>query len=206
MRNSETLHPEWGYFAPTRSFIRTARAVVVATVVGAIAGGILVAWVSHSGTETSVAARTLVDLPVKPAPAPRISSDHVVHAINPSRGEEQSALAPEADRPSAKEITTEFSASSTPDASTGKASPAAKPAFAARLPRMAHSTPVKKPASRTSSPYASRHEPTRVARGEHYMRRSSDEYRASDARGGYYRESGHWSGYYGGGERAYGDW
>ena len=51
----------------------------------------------------------------------------------------------------------------------------------------------------------SRHEPM-SSRGQYYMKRSSDEYRASDARGGYYRESRHWGGYYGGGERAYEDW
>jgi hypothetical protein len=62
------FHPEWGYLVPAPTFIRTARVVLVATVVGAIAGGIIVGWVSHSGTETSVAARTLVDASVEPRP------------------------------------------------------------------------------------------------------------------------------------------
>jgi hypothetical protein len=38
MRHSEKFHPEWGYLAPAPSFIRTARVVLAATVVGAIAG------------------------------------------------------------------------------------------------------------------------------------------------------------------------
>jgi hypothetical protein len=34
----EKFHPEWGYLAPAPSFIRTARVVLAATNVGAIAG------------------------------------------------------------------------------------------------------------------------------------------------------------------------
>jgi len=88
LRDQWDLHPEWGYLAPSPSFIRTARAVVLATVVGVIAGGSLIAWISHSGTETSVAARTLVNAPVEPSPARSTGPDHVVRAIIP-----QSALA-----------------------------------------------------------------------------------------------------------------
>jgi hypothetical protein len=204
VRNQWDLHPEWGYLAPSPGFIRTARAVGLATVVGVLVGGSLIAWVSHSGTETSVAARTLVNAPVEPSPAP--SQDHVVHAIIPSP---QSALASVED-PLVDETATELSADSTTKATegnTGKSPSAAKPLFTARLPR-ARFTAIKKPPSRTNmtSRYASRHEPIRLARGQYYMRKSSDEYRASDARGGYYRESRHWGGYYGGGWRAYEDW
>jgi hypothetical protein len=38
MRHPQKLHPEWGYLAPTPSFIRTVRVVFAATAVRAIAG------------------------------------------------------------------------------------------------------------------------------------------------------------------------
>jgi len=197
------LHPEWGYLAPGPGFIRTVRAVALATVFGAIVGGSLIAWISHSATETSVAARTLVNAPIDPRPSRSTSQDHVVHAINPPP---QSALT-SGENPSVNETATDLSADSivkAPEEDTGKSSSEAKPLFTARLPHV-HFTPLKKRAYR-SSRYASRHE-LMSSRGQYYMRRSSDEYRAtSDARGGYYRESRHWGGYYGSGERAYEDW
>jgi hypothetical protein len=61
MRGSTNFHPEWGYLAPTQSFIRTARVALVATAVGAIVGvGVGFSRISHQVTETSVAARTMV--------------------------------------------------------------------------------------------------------------------------------------------------
>ena len=191
MRSQWDLHPEWGYLAPSPGFIRTARAVGLATVVGAIVGGSVIAWISHSATETSVAARTLVNAPVEPRPARSTSQDYVVHPSPRSAGAS-------VEDPLVNETATEFNAGSTtkaPEAETGRSSSAAKPLLTARLPRM-HFTPVKKPASRTNltSRDPSRHEPIRLARGQYYTRKSSDEYRASDARGGYYRESRHWGG------------
>ena len=60
MRHSEKFHPEWGYLAPAPSFIRTARVVLAATVVGAIAGaGVVFSLVAHPSSGTSVALRTL---------------------------------------------------------------------------------------------------------------------------------------------------
>ena len=60
MRHSEKFHPKWGYLAPAPSFIRTARVVLAATVVGAIAGaGVVFSLVAHPSSETSVALRTL---------------------------------------------------------------------------------------------------------------------------------------------------
>ena len=203
MSSQWDLHPEWGYLAPGPGFIRTVRAVALATVFGAIVGGSLIAWISHSATETSVAARTLVTAPIDTRPARSTSQDHVVHAINPPP---QSALA-SGENPSVNETAAEVSAGAVtkaPAADTGESPSAVKPLFTARLSH-AHFTPLKKRAYRTSR-YASRHE-LMSSRGQYYMRRSSDEYRAtSDARGGYYRESRHWGGYYGSGERAYEDW
>jgi hypothetical protein len=102
------LHPEWGYLAPSSGFIRTVRAVALATVFGVIMGGSLIAWIRHSATETSVAARTLVNAPIDPRPARSTSQDHVVHAINPPP---QSALA-SGENPSVNETATELSAGS----------------------------------------------------------------------------------------------
>jgi hypothetical protein len=39
MRSAGNFSPEWGYLAPAPSFARTARVVLVATAIGATAGG-----------------------------------------------------------------------------------------------------------------------------------------------------------------------
>ena len=56
------FHPEWGYLAPGRSFIRTLRAILIATAVGAVAGGGFVLLIVSGAPEDSrsVAARTPV--------------------------------------------------------------------------------------------------------------------------------------------------
>lgn len=60
MRYAGNFHQEWGYLAPAPSFIRTARAILVAAAVGATAGaGVVFSLVGREDTETSVAARTL---------------------------------------------------------------------------------------------------------------------------------------------------
>ncbi len=64
MGNAMNFHPEWGYLAPAPSFLRTMRTVLVATAVGATAGGgVVVSLVGHSAGQTSVAERTLVRPP-----------------------------------------------------------------------------------------------------------------------------------------------
>ena len=61
-----SFHPEWGCLAPAPSFLRTMRTVLVATAVGATAGGgVVLTLVGHSAGQTSVAERTLV----RPIPA-----------------------------------------------------------------------------------------------------------------------------------------
>ena len=61
MRHAKKFHPEWGFLAPAPSFMRTLRTVLVATAVGATAGGGLVlSLVDQSTGQTSVAERTLV--------------------------------------------------------------------------------------------------------------------------------------------------
>jgi hypothetical protein len=62
MRHIMNFHPEWGCLAPAPSFTRTMRTVLVATAVGAVAGGgVVLSLDAHSaGGQTSVAERTLV--------------------------------------------------------------------------------------------------------------------------------------------------
>jgi|HubBroStandDraft_4_1064222.scaffolds.fasta_scaffold785339_1 hypothetical protein len=66
MRYAMNFHPEWGCLAPAPSFLRTMRTVLVATAVGATAGGgVVLSLIGHSAGQTSVAERTLV----RPGPA-----------------------------------------------------------------------------------------------------------------------------------------
>ncbi len=61
MRRAANFNPEWGYLAPAPSFVRSARLVIVATVIGATAGAAVVfSLVDRPAAEESVAARTLV--------------------------------------------------------------------------------------------------------------------------------------------------
>jgi hypothetical protein len=61
MRHTMNFHPEWGCLAPAPSFLRRARTMLVATAVGATAGGgVVLSLVDHSADQTSVAERTLV--------------------------------------------------------------------------------------------------------------------------------------------------
>jgi hypothetical protein len=61
MPQAMNFHPEWGCLAPAPSFLRTMRTVLVATAVGATAGGgVVLSVVGHSAGQTSVAERTLV--------------------------------------------------------------------------------------------------------------------------------------------------
>jgi hypothetical protein len=65
MRSAGNFHPEWGYLAPTSSFVRTLRIALVATAIGATAGaGVVVSLLPHRasgpGTDSSIAAHALV--------------------------------------------------------------------------------------------------------------------------------------------------
>jgi len=66
MGRTMSFHPEWGCLAPAPSFLRTMRTVLVATAVGATAGGsVVLSLGDRSAGQTSVAERTLV----RPFPA-----------------------------------------------------------------------------------------------------------------------------------------
>ena len=66
MGHTMSFHPEWGCLAPAPSFLRTMRTVLVATAIGATAGGsVVLSLGDRSAGQTSVAERTLV----RPFPA-----------------------------------------------------------------------------------------------------------------------------------------
>ena len=186
MRYNASFHPEWGYLAPAPSFIRTVRMVFIATAVGAAVGaGVGFSWIGH-GAESSVAARTLVR-PMKAAPTPANTPAQVPNEprASPTTGAKEG-----------------IAARSEVPAATDEPATAVTAAPATTTNQTAVKAPIKKRA--TTKPnvtrrYASRYESLGLVPGEYSRRRSTDEYRVSGARGGYYRESRHWGGYYGDG-------
>jgi hypothetical protein len=81
MPQAMNFHLEWGCLAPAPSFLRTMRTVLVATAVGATAGGgVVLSVVGYSAGQTSVAERTLV----RPVPAvPTSVSAPQIAQLNP---------------------------------------------------------------------------------------------------------------------------
>src|SRR6476620_7153368 len=79
MRDVMNFHPEWGCLAPAPSFTRAMRTVLVATAVGAVAGGgVVLLLADHSaGGQKSVAERTLV------RPIPTVSTSVSAPQTNP---------------------------------------------------------------------------------------------------------------------------
>jgi hypothetical protein len=60
MPHGGNFNPEWGYLAPKPGFIRTVRAVLLAGVIGTVAGmAVAVALVARPAADVSVAARTM---------------------------------------------------------------------------------------------------------------------------------------------------
>ncbi len=167
-------------------------------------------WVSHTATETSVAARTLVGS-VEATSARGATPAQVAQTNPPLRTEKQPGPASELNGQAVDVATSESSASSTIRAPEGAASSNGPPALsAAAKAHVASVTPTRKRA--TTKPnvtrrYASRHESLGLMPGEYSRRRSADEYHVSRTRSGYYRESRHWGEYYGdGGRGPYQDW
>jgi hypothetical protein len=78
MRPAGNFGPEWGYLTPAPSFMRTARIVVVATAIGAIAGaGVVLSLVDHPAADndqTSANAHAIVSS-VEAAPATSAASN-----------------------------------------------------------------------------------------------------------------------------------
>jgi hypothetical protein len=66
MPQSLNFHPEWGCLAPAPNLMRTMRVILIATAVGATAGGgVVLSLAGHSTDQMSVGERTLV----RPVPA-----------------------------------------------------------------------------------------------------------------------------------------
>jgi hypothetical protein len=195
MRVSTNFHPEWGYLAPTQSFIRTARIALVATTIGAIVGvGVGFSWISHQVTETSVAARTMVrtveaSSSRTQSPLPLASSGQLTRTPSSSASSASSPTqAPEG-------VAALAEAPSGTDAPV-KADTAAL--LAAAEPPSVDVTPMKKKVTikpRVIWHYASRGEAHGHRRNVHYR---SGSY-TSPARGG-------WDGYYMYGGAGYQDW
>jgi hypothetical protein len=196
MRVSTNFHPEWGYLAPTQSFIRTARIALVATTIGAIVGvGVGFSWISHQVTETSVAARTMVRTVEASSsrtqyPLPLASSGQLTRTPSSSDSSASSPTqAPEG-------VAALAEAPSGTDAPV-KADTAAL--LAAAEPPSVDVTPMKKKVTmkpRVIWHYASRGEAHGHRRNVHYR---SGSYYTSAARGG-------WDGYYMYGGAGYQDW
>jgi hypothetical protein len=78
MRSAGNFSPEWGYLAPAPNFMRTARIVVVATAIGAIAGaGVVLSLVDRPAADNdqaSVSAHAIVSS-VETAPATAAASN-----------------------------------------------------------------------------------------------------------------------------------
>ena len=217
MRDSTNFHPEWGYLAPKRGFIRTARVALVATAVGAIVGaGVGFSSISHRGSETSVAARTLVR-PIDASSSRTNTSPQATQMKVPQPTPQQSPLPlASSGQPTSTSSSSEPSASSPTQVPEGialaeapsgtnvpvKAATAAPPA-AAEAPSV-DVTPMKRKMSKKPHliwRYASRGEAHGHARDEHYR---SGSYYTRVARGGYY--PGRWDGYYMYGGARYQDW
>ncbi len=89
MRSAGNFSPEWGYLAPAPSFMRTARIVVVATAIGAIAGaGVVLSLVDRPAADNdqaSVNAHALVTS-VEAAPAASTASNDAGSSAAPVNG------------------------------------------------------------------------------------------------------------------------
>lgn len=201
MLKTANFHPECGFLAPAPSFVRTARAVLVATAVGATLGaGAVFSWAGHRATESSVGERSLVRS-VEAVPALPKTSLHATQENGLSLSEKR---LPAANSRSADGATNEPGASSTtparasigtlveaPAATEGRSTAAiAAPPIAAKY-AMQSVAPNKRKAMKKSNMtwrFASRDESFGLAPGEYSKRRS-------------------WGGYYGdGGGRRYQTW
>jgi hypothetical protein len=114
MPRGVNFHPEWGCLAPAPTLMRTMRVALVATAVGATAGGgVVLSLAGHSADQRSVGERTLVR-PV-PAASTAVSTPETVsqrestelsldddglepNALSPSSPVHRAVVAPSAER------------------------------------------------------------------------------------------------------------
>lgn len=154
MRSAGNFHPEWGYLAPTPSFVRTLRIALVATAIGATAGaGVVVSLLPHrasgAGTDSSIAAHALVIsapaanaaaaiAPVQPAAASQAQTA-AVSAQQPAAASPQQAGRP--GETGAAGTNTANTASSPPSIGAANAANAAAPAQVAHVEEPAVAAP-----------------------------------------------------------------
>jgi hypothetical protein len=205
MCSPRNFHPEWGYLlAPSPSFVRMARIVLIAVAVGGIGGAsVVLSMLERPAGETSVAARTL------PRPGEVVS---VPVGTPPAAQEKAQAVTP--DRPTTTAPTDTSRSGGGPGASSTQsltsitAAPAVPAANASWVKSRSYraSTWMQKKASRKPSPtprYASRGE---RGMGDKESRRLFNyqplfgadvpaEYYPRRGYSGYYREP-RWGGYY----------
>ncbi len=198
MRYSEQFHPEWGYLVPAPSFIRTARAVLVATAIGIVAGaGMVFSFVDHPASETSVALRTLA----QPAEPLGSTLPPLARAKGSSTTSQITAQV-EAQSPLQKQCEPSLSASGKLTGEAGSNQKTSSRARASAEPRSALAVPssgdppeknaVGPPPDATETPAAGPEQVKKKA----IKKPNVTSYYAW--RGGYYNDSGRWGGaYYG---------
>ena len=205
MRSTGNFHPEWGYLAPSSSFIRTARTALFAVVVGGIAGAaVVLPLVERPAGESSVAARTLVaSAPVDTLRAAQITPQAAIQdqpmkpaSTDGSRSASQSSVSS-----NAQPLTSGAAVAEVPPAKA--ASPAKARFYRAPAPAQKNATRKLQPTSR----YASRDQHVHGDRGprrpfedqslfganvpaEYYPRRGYGGYYGQQRWGDYYPNGG----------------
>jgi hypothetical protein len=207
MRSNGNFHPEWGYLAPSSSFIRTARIALIAVVVGGIAGAsVVLPLVERPAGEGSVAARTLPrsDEVTSPVITPRAAQMTPQAALQnqtmkpaPTDGSRTASQSDESSN--AQPPTSDAAVTEVPLAKA--ASPASARLY--RAPATDKASPQKKATRKVPPRYASRGEHVHADRGprrpfadqslfganvpaEYYPRRGYSRYYGEQRWGDYY--------------------
>ena len=150
MRSAGNFNPEWGYLAPAPSFLRTARAVLVATAIGATAGAAVVISLidrpaDDSGKARSIAAHAIVTgvqaatAPITPPAAAATASVTVPIAVTATA---TAAAAPAASVVAAPIAVTTTAAPATAAPTVSVASPGASAATTAAMPAVKPQPPA----------------------------------------------------------------
>jgi hypothetical protein len=170
MRSAGNFSPEWGYLAPSLSFARTARVVLVATSIGATAGaGVVLSLIDHPSEpeKTPIAARAIVTsvraeavpsvapTPASTAPTTSAAPATVTAPAKPAlRSRASVAAAPPSAKPAAVNVAAPAPAASTAAVFPNTAAPAA-PQPTPALPTAAVNAGAAVPASAPESASAS---------------------------------------------------
>ena len=205
MRSAGNLHPQWGYLAPEPSFMHTVRIALVATVVGAIGGAVVViSLVERPGSNannTPIAARALVaGVPHATTPAAPDKAETFTQGSAPPSPAQANALSPGPDNASASKPSTAANArepngTMMPPSAPTPGSTAASPEIPSAAQATIASTtatarvdagPETSPKKSTTKKYRSARSDDRKRWGRARQRRLFDQY------GGQYGERGFW--------------